>query len=407
MGDNRRMEHTTKSITAIQPFLDQVVLWAAGHADIQAIALVGSYARDQATQASDIDLVLLVNDSGKYLADTCWISQFGSPARQQVEDYGRLTSLRVWYMDGPEVEFGLTDPGWAAQPLDEGADRVIMDGVKVLHERYPLLSPALEGFTKAEELYATLVQAIRQRASPEFAAQNRQWAQPDDHFSFELRAAENKEIFKVYQREIRRLPLRGRLHLARWLVNSGFADEINFANSALALSVKEIGPVDFAYLDEHFNHFRGWGPTDDLCINVLQPLLWKYPVQTLLLLRNWNRSENQWKRRASVVVFARNVGKSGKFTREALELCEHLLWDKEDLVQKGVGWALKDVMRGDHGQVLEYIKTLRRRGVPAKITLYAIRDLKGAQRREILNIHASKITTRLGSDPRSPTEMEN
>jgi 3-methyladenine DNA glycosylase AlkD len=144
-----------------------------------------------------------------------------------------------------------------------------------------------------------------------------------------------------------------------------------------------------------------------LCINVLQPLLWKYPVQTLLLLRNWNRSENQWKRRASVVVFTRNVGKSGKFTREALELCEHLLWDKEDLVQKGVGWALKDVMRGDHGQVLEYIKTLRRRGVPAKITLYAIRDLKGAQRREILNIHASKITTRLGSDPRSPTEMEN
>ena len=135
-----------QSITAIQPFLDQVVLWAVENADIQAVALVGSYARAKATLSSDIDLVLLVDDPGKYLADTCWISQFGLPARQQVEDYGRLTSLRVWYMDGPEVEFGLTDPDWAAQPLDEGADRVIMDGVKVLHERSPLLSPWLKGF---------------------------------------------------------------------------------------------------------------------------------------------------------------------------------------------------------------------------------------------------------------------
>ena len=40
------------------------------------------------------------------------------------------------------------------------------------------------------------------------------------------------------------------------------------------------------------------------------------------------------------------------------------------------------------GRVLAYIKALRRRGVSAVITLYAIRDLKGAARQEILDIHA-------------------
>jgi 3-methyladenine DNA glycosylase AlkD/predicted nucleotidyltransferase len=369
------------NLKAIQPFLDQVVHWAAEHADIQAVALVGSYARAQDTRASDVDLVLLVNEPPNYLADPGWINQFGSPVRQQVEDYGQLTSLRVWYRDKLEVEFGLSDPAWAAQPLDEGTDRVLMDGVKVLVERKPLLSPVLAGFAEAEDLFTALVQTIQQRVHSKMAAQN------TDASHYWMRAPESKEIFKLHRPQIRRLPLRGRLHLARWLTLADVVHGIGFANSVLELSAKELSPSDFAYLDEHLNHFRGWGPTDDFCINVLQPLLWKYPEQTLALIRDWNRSENPWKRRASVVVFTRRVGASGQFTRQVLELCENLLWDKEDLVQKGVGWALKDGMRGARDQVQDYVESLRRRGVSAVITLYAIRDLKGTERQEILKIH--------------------
>ena len=376
------MEHAPKTILAIQPFLDQVLHWAAEQADIQAVALVGSYARGKATRASDVDLVLLVNEPLNYLVDPGWINQFGSPVRQQVEEYGRLTSLRVWYLDELEVEFGLTDPGWAAQPLDEGTDRVLMDGVKVLYERKPLLSPVLEGFAEAENLFTALVQTIQQRVNSKMESKDR------DGLHYMMRAPESKEIFRLHRREIRRLPLRGRLHLARWLTLSDVIHGTGFANSVLELSAKELSQSEFTYLDEHLNHFRGWGSTDDFCINVLQPLLWKYPQQTLALLQQWNRSENPWKRRASVVVFTRKVGASGVFTSQALELCENLLRDKEDLVQKGVGWALKDGMRGDREQVLKYIKALRRRRVSAVITLYAIRDLKGAVRQEILEIHA-------------------
>jgi hypothetical protein len=230
-----------------------------------------------------------------------------------------------------------------------------MDGVKVLYERKPLLSPVLEGFTEAEDLFTAMVQTIQQRVNAKMASQN------VDFQHVWLSSPESKAIFRLHRQEIRRLPLRGRLHLARWLTLSDEIHGTGFANAVLELSAKELDPTDFDYLDEHLNHFRGWGPTDDFCINVLQPLLWKYPGQTLELLQQWNRSENPWKRRASVVVYTRKVGASGKFTRETLELCENLLRDKEDLVQKGVGWALKDGMRGDRTQVLEYVKTLRRR----------------------------------------------
>jgi len=42
-----------------------------------------------------------------------------------------------------------------------------------------------------------------------------------------------------------------------------------------------------------------------------------------------------------------------------------------------VDGVLKDTMSTDGQRVLEYVKTLRRKGVSSTITLYAIRDIKG------------------------------
>ncbi len=129
---------TTEQIT---DFLDAFTHWASAQSDIQAVALVGSYAREVATDTSDIDLVLVVDDPQRYLADTDWSTQFGTVAQQQIEDYGLVTSLRVWYVGGREVEYGLTTPAWIQPPLDEGTQRVIQDGMKILFERAALLSP--------------------------------------------------------------------------------------------------------------------------------------------------------------------------------------------------------------------------------------------------------------------------
>jgi hypothetical protein len=52
---------------------------------------------------------------------------------------------------------------------------------------------------------------------------------------------------------------------------------------------------------------------------------------------------------------------------------------------KGVGWALRDVMRGDRKKVLKYVKELRRNGVSTVITVYAKRDLRGEERSAVLN----------------------
>jgi predicted nucleotidyltransferase len=125
----------------VDQFLKEFTDWARSQPDIRAVGLVGSYARGAATPESDVDLVLLARQPGQYLNNTGWARRFGPIRDQRVEDYGRLTSLRVWYADGLEVEYGLTDLTWAAPPLDAGTARVIADGLRVLFEREPLLSP--------------------------------------------------------------------------------------------------------------------------------------------------------------------------------------------------------------------------------------------------------------------------
>ena len=55
-----------------------------------------------------------------------------------------MTSIRVWYSDGLEVEYGITDERWTAVPLDEGSRQVIADGMQVLFERGTVLSRHLD-----------------------------------------------------------------------------------------------------------------------------------------------------------------------------------------------------------------------------------------------------------------------
>jgi len=97
-----------KNTEHIRDFLNVFVNWTEFQEDVQAIALVGSYARGAARDDSDIDLVLLTDQPQKYLDNLKWIERFGNVDKYQTEDYGKLISIRVWYLNSYEVEYGIT-----------------------------------------------------------------------------------------------------------------------------------------------------------------------------------------------------------------------------------------------------------------------------------------------------------
>lgn len=82
-----------------------------------------------------MDLVILTDEKEKFLETPRYFACFAPVCRENVEFYGRCTSLRVFYENGPEVEFGFVDSGWADLPLDAGTRQVLSDGYRVLVDK--------------------------------------------------------------------------------------------------------------------------------------------------------------------------------------------------------------------------------------------------------------------------------
>jgi len=171
-----------------------------------------------------------------------------------------------------------------------------------------------------------------------------------------------------------------------WLLGQGSDEAAHIGLLLLGRNLDAHDTFPIRALDRFAGALRDWAATDTFCTNVLHPLLLREPERVLPLLDQWTTARSTWKRRSSVVAFARKVGETGRFTQQGLAICERLIDDNEDLVRKGIGWALKDMMKGDRAPVLDYVASLRRRGVSSVITLYAIKDLVGAERARLLAV---------------------
>lgn len=219
---------------------------------------------------------------------------------------------------------------------------------------------------------------------------------PEPVNAYGIRVSRMRDVFKSKVSDIAGLSLDDRLALAKLLLESHIEEEGHIGLGVLRLGVEQLTPEHFASIDELLDDFCTWTEVDDFASgngSITANLLARYPRETVRLHETWVRSSNMWKRRTSVVTFTRKTAADGKHVDEALRFCETLMRDPEDLVQKAVGWALKDTMRAGPAakrRVVALVKRMRREGIPSTITLYAIRDLKGAEREAILKIKSQK-----------------
>ena len=71
-------------------------------------------------------------------------------------------------------------------------------------------------------------------------------------------------------------------------------------------------------------------------------------------LKTWTASDNRWVRRAAAVTFIL-PGRKDNFLNDIFEISDRLLTDKDDLVQKGYGWMLKEASKSHQQKVFEYV----------------------------------------------------
>lgn len=131
----------------------------------------------------------------------------------------------------------------------------------------------------------------------------------------------------------------------------------------------------------HTVNINNWDLVDTSSQFIVGSYLENRPEQ-LVVLRKLAASENLWERRIAMLATFDYIKKGSADT--ALIIAEQLLHDKHDLIQKAVGWMLREIgKRVDRGVLLQFLD--KHAGTMPRTTLrYAIEHLSPEQRKRYM-----------------------
>ncbi|HPD44583.1 MAG TPA: DNA alkylation repair protein [Candidatus Woesebacteria bacterium] len=156
-----------------------------------------------------------------------------------------------------------------------------------------------------------------------------------------LRVPETRKIAESFGKELKKeKDFDTALKVADQLYKSGVFEEATVAESILKEFKNYFDNLTFDKFDEWIDYIKNWANIDMLCGWLITPIILKDDTKLKTILR-WTKSKNRWRRRAAIVSFVKPV-KKGKYLKQALEVAEELIQDEDEMVQKGVGWLLKE-----------------------------------------------------------------
>ena len=189
-------------------------------------------------------------------------------------------------------------------------------------------------------------------------------------------------IAKKYWKEIKHQEKQEIFALCEELYHSGYLEEsFVVSNWAHALSGR-YDKEDLAVFRRWIDTFiTNWASCDGFCNHTVGDFIEQYP-ECIAELKRWAQSNNRWMRRAAAVSLI-VPAKHGKFLDEALGIADLLLTDKDDMVQKGYGWLLKEAGRHHQREVFAYV-VKNRQVMPRTALRYAIELMPKEMRAEAM-----------------------
>jgi hypothetical protein len=129
------------------------------------------------------------------------------------------------------------------------------------------------------------------------------------------------------------------------------------------------------------NHSANWATTDAICGSLIGPLLLQQP-ELCQQMRAWARHRNMWVRRGSIVGLIA-CARRGESLDLVYEIARGLHGDREDLIQKAAGWALREAGKTDMARLERYLRAAGP-AIPRTTLRYAIERFPEAKRRALL-----------------------
>lgn len=189
------------------------------------------------------------------------------------------------------------------------------------------------------------------------------------------------KITKDHFIHVKDLPKKEFFSICEQLFKSGYCEEAWVA-AGWVHSKGNYAETDFKYYERWIDKYiDNWAECDTFCNHTVGAFLDKFPSY-IKKLDGWAKNENLWVRRASAVSLI-VPAKEGRFLKDVFRISDILLTDKEDMVQKGYGWLLKEASHLHRKEVLEYVLRNKDR-MPRTSLRYAIEKMPEAMRRKAM-----------------------
>lgn len=145
----------------------------------------------------------------------------------------------------------------------------------------------------------------------------------------------------------------------------------------------QFGDREFRLFESWLDRIGSWADHDGLVHYLIAPMVIANPKRTKLAFR-WAQSKNRWRRRAACVALIRGA-RERMFFPEIVELSNLLLADEDDMVQKGLGWLLRETAKFDGARTVPYLMKIRA-GAPRLVLRTACETLPPASKKRIMKM---------------------
>lgn len=143
----------------------------------------------------------------------------------------------------------------------------------------------------------------------------------------------------------------------------------------------QCGDREFRMFESWLDRISSWADHDGLVHYLISPMMAAKPARTKFAFR-WAKSPNRWHRRAACVALIRGA-RAKMFFPEIVKLSDSLIADKDDMVQKGLGWLLRETAKFDARRTVPYLMKIRERA--ARLVLRtACETLPAATKEKVL-----------------------
>jgi 3-methyladenine DNA glycosylase AlkD len=218
-----------------------------------------------------------------------------------------------------------------------------------------------------------IIQQIRQDLTANVDQHTTETAQhyfKEDIKVYGVKTATVGKVAKKYWAQAKTLPKQEIFDLCEELYRSGYMEEAFIVSNWMPEYIKHLEVADLAVFKRWIDAYvSNWAECDGFCNHTIGDLIDKYP-EIVPEVKSWAYSQNRWMKRAAAVSFI-IPAKHGEYLKDSLEICDVLLLDGDDMVQKGYGWLLKEESRMHTKEVYDYV-VKHRNEMPRTALRYAI-----------------------------------